>query len=92
VDQLSCELKQVAKKLFVLYAPWPEWKISGSFIVESTTDEVGPDQQLPVGITKNDAVGDRILAFIPESMHRLFFSSSGQRIVSSPFASSQIRH
>jgi hypothetical protein len=88
VDQYSRELKQLAKQLFVLCAPWPEWKISGSFIAESATDEVGLDENLPVGITKNDAAGDRILVFIPESMHRVFLSSSGQRIVSSPFVSS----
>jgi hypothetical protein len=87
VDQHSRELKEAARKLFALCAPWPEWKIFGSFIAESSTDTVGLDQELPVGITKNDAVGDRVLSYIPESMHRVFLSLSGQRIVSSSFAS-----
>lgn len=89
--QLTDELKAVARKLFVFGSPWPEWKTSGSFITELPSD-ANQDQPAPGDVAGNDAIGNRILLFVPNHLRESFLSPSGQRLVShlllcSPFNS-----
>ena len=79
--ELNTELKEVAKKLFVLCLPWPAWRVSGSFIAELPS-EADQDQPVPGDITENDVIGDHILLFTPLHLRGPFLSASGQRLVS----------
>ena len=80
VNQAVRELKEVAKKLFVLCSPWPAWRVSGSFIAELPS-EADQDQPAPGNITENDIIGDHILSFAPLHLCGPFLSASGQRLV-----------
>jgi len=66
-------LQDVGKKLFVLYAPWPSWKISGCWIAD--TPAAG-------NITATDDSGREILSYVPLPLVADFLSSSGQSLVS----------
>jgi hypothetical protein len=71
-------IKQVAKKLFILYSPWPSWTISGCWIAgASTTPATGK-------ITETDDAGKEILSYVPFSLTADFLSKAGQSIVSCP--------
>ena len=70
-------LRDVAKKLLILYAPWPSWTVSGSCVV-------GTKGSPAVGkITESDDAGREILSYVPLSLVADFLSEEGQTCVSS---------
>ena len=73
---LRDELRDVAKRLLVLYSLWPSWMVSGSWIVgDPSTPAVGK-------ITTTDDVGREILSYMPLSLVAAFLSADGQAFVS----------
>ena len=73
-DDEKKPLQEVGKKLFVLYAPWPSWSISGCWVAGAPATG---------NITATDDGGREILSYVPLPLVADFLSSSGQSLVSS---------
>jgi len=71
-------LREVAKRIFILYSPWKSWSVSGCYIVGSL------GALATEGITANDSPGNEILSYVPASLAADFMSNSGQALVSRP--------
>ena len=85
-NQVMAELKEIAKRLFVLCSPWPMWKVSGSLFITELPSDANQDQPALGDIIENDEIGDRILSFVPQQLRVSFLSLSGQRLVSRHFS------
>lgn len=72
---MRTSLREVGKKLFVLYNPWPSWRVSGRWIVD--TPDAGK-------ITATDDGGREILSYVPLPLVADFLSTTGQQFVSRP--------
>jgi hypothetical protein len=85
-------LSDTAKKLFVLFSPWPLWVVSGESFITAPPTRTGtnPGGPSPARITQNDTVGDHILSFVPHHLHEAFLSLAGQKIVSDIYYSLNI--
>ena len=76
VGDLKDGLRDVTKKLFILYCPWTSWSVSGPWIVGD------PDIPAVGKITETDDAGREILSYVPLSLIKDFLSASGQTFVS----------
>ena len=72
----SDNIQDAGTKIFMLCTPWPEWTVSGQFLVGSAR---GIDSS---AITASDRDGEEILSHIPPSSLRAFMSRAGQSAVS----------
>jgi hypothetical protein len=75
---MTKELKFVARKLFVLYSPWPSWRTSGYYIVGDS------NASATERITATDEAGREILSYVPVPFEGDFLSNAGQSLVSRP--------
>ena len=69
-------IQEAGAKIFALCIPWPEWSISGGFLVGSSA------KVEPSTITASDRDGKEILSHVPPSSVRAFLSKAGQTAVS----------
>ena len=70
------ELQEVARKLLVLCAPWPLWKVYGCWIVGATNSPVAGT------VTATDIAGKKFLSYVPLPIVAEFLSKPGQAVVS----------
>lgn len=77
-DDTAKELKLVAKKLFVLYSPWPSWRISG-YCIAGDSNASATER-----ISTTDEAGREILSYVPVPLEGDFLSNAGQSLVSRP--------
>lgn len=65
-------LKEAAKRILILYAPWPTWRISNGFILGN------PDAPDTATATASDEDGMEIISHVPSAVVQYFLSTAGQ--------------